>query len=70
MCVENLKFNLLNISQLCDAGYKVKFLAFECLIEHIDNPSIQLKGFRQNNIYAINLASFSLKCHLTQKEET
>ncbi|MCQ7222071.1 DDE-type integrase/transposase/recombinase, partial [Salmonella enterica] len=70
LLVENFKYNLLSISQLCDARYKVRFMASECQIKNLDNPQIQLRGFRQNNIYVINLASSSVKCHLTQKEET
>ena len=70
LLVENFKYNLLSISQLCDTRYKVKFLSTECLIKHLDNPTISLKGFRKDNIYAINLTTSSIKCYLTQKEET
>ena len=41
LLVENLKFNLLSISQLCDKGYKVSFEAHAChVINSITNQII------------------------------
>ena len=35
MClVENLKYNLLSINQLCDKGYRVTFDKSKCVIEN------------------------------------
>ena len=37
LLVEDLKHNLISISQLCDNEFKVTFCANKCSIEKIDN---------------------------------
>ena len=70
LLVENFNFNLLSISQLCDSGYLVTFDKSSCLVKNIENPEITLKGLRKNNMYSIYLPTSSIKCFLTQEEET
>ena len=50
MLVEDLRHNLLSISQLCDNGYKVIFTKDCCIIEHNDKKDYMFKGLRVNNI--------------------
>ena len=56
--VENLKHNLISISQLCDNGFKVTFCANKCFIEKIDNDQVHLEWYRHRNVYKINLDDF------------
>ena len=56
--VENLKHNLISISQLCDNGFKVTFCANKCSIEKIDNDQVHFEGYRYRNVYKINLDNF------------
>lgn len=37
--VDKFRFNLLNVSQLSDARYKVKFQSTQCLIKHVECPN-------------------------------
>ena len=46
--VENLKHNLLSISQLCDKGFQINFE--KCNIFD-NNINLLLEGFRNKNIY-------------------
>ena len=56
MClVENLKHNLLSISQLCDKGYKVIFYKNRCVIENVCDGKILFIGNRCVNIYTIDI---------------
>ena len=54
LLVDGLKHNLLNISQLCDKGYIIKFESNACIIEkpHKNTSMIALK---KNNIYTIDI---------------
>ena len=53
--VENLKYNLLSISQLCDKGYRVCFEANAChVINSITNQIIYI-GKRHENVYVIHI---------------
>jgi hypothetical protein len=51
LLVENLKYNLLSISQLCDKNYKIVFEKDSCMIYDCDMTSLLFKGFRKKNIY-------------------
>lgn len=51
--VDNLKHNLLSISQLCDKGYKIIFDHTCCLI--LENDKIIFIGNRIGNIYKIKI---------------
>ena len=55
LLVENLKFNLFSISQLCDKGFRVYFEANVC---HVINSSINqiiYIGKRHENVYVIHI---------------
>ena len=58
LLVEDLKHNLISISQLCDNGFKVTFCANKCSIEKIDNDQVHFEGYRRRNVYKINLDDF------------
>ena len=53
--VENLKHNLISISQLCDKGYKVIFDKFSCVIENSCDGKILFIGNRCGNVYIIDI---------------
>ena len=53
--VENLKHNLLSISQLCGKGYKVIFDKTRCVIENACDGKILFVGNRCVNVYTINI---------------
>ena len=58
LLVEELKYNLISISQLCDNGFKVTFCANKYSIEKIDNDQIKFAGYSHRNVYKINLDNF------------
>ncbi|KAH9705964.1 hypothetical protein KPL70_012065 [Citrus sinensis] len=62
--VENLKHNLLSISQLCDKGYRVIFDESKCVIENACAGKVLFVGNRCVNVYTINIdcASIHEKC--------
>ena len=65
MClVEKLKHNLLNISQLCDKGYRVIFDKSKCVVENAYVGKVLFVGNRCVNVYTINTdrASTNDKC--------
>ena len=61
--VRGLKHNLINISQLCDKGYKVSFEVLLCIITDPIDDSIVFIGHRQGNIYMIDLNELSTSDH-------
>ena len=58
LLVENLKHNLISISQLYNNSFKVTFCANKCSIEKIDNDQVHFEGYRHRNVYKINLDDF------------
>jgi len=52
--VDDLKHNLLSISQFCDNGYDVMFDKTNCTVINKNNKSIIFKGNRMDNVYKIN----------------
>ena len=54
LLVENLKHNLLSISQLCDKGYQINFEKDRCNIFDT-NKKLIFEGFRNKNIYVLNM---------------
>ena len=56
--VENLKHNLLSISQLCDKDYIVKFDKDKCSICDL-NGNVLLIGIRHQNVYVIDFDDLS-----------
>jgi hypothetical protein len=57
--VQGLKHNLLSISQICDKGYIVEFIANNVFIKHGSTKQIALKGTRQGNMYVAEWTSCS-----------
>jgi len=55
LLVEGLKHSLLSVSQLCDRGYKVSFDSEKCIIKHEHDKDIEHIGFRESNVYMIDL---------------
>ena len=53
--VENLKHNLLSISQFCDKGNSVKFTSERCIISRNDTGDTVLEGIRKGNTYVVDL---------------
>ena len=54
LLVENLKHNLLCISQLCDKGFQINFEKDKCNIFD-NNKQLVFEGFRNKNIYVLNM---------------
>ena len=61
LLVDELKQNLLSISQLGDKGFQVVFKSLICIVSSpIDNDNI-LFGHRYENIYMVDLDDHSIK---------
>ena len=61
LLVDNLKHNLLSISQLCDRGFKVSFESSLCKVSSSLDDSLKFIGFRHGNIYMVNLDEIAMK---------
>ena len=61
LLVDNLKHNLLSISQLCDKGFKVTFESSLCIVSTLLDDSIKFIGHRIGNIYMIDLNEIAMK---------
>lgn len=57
LLVDDLKYNLISISQLYDKGYTVKFESPACIIE-IPNKNKSIITLRIVNVYTIDLDNF------------
>jgi hypothetical protein len=67
--VENLKHNLLSVSQVCDRGCEVVFTSKYCRINTVDSGQLVAKGIRtENNVYV--LKEEEEECHLRKYEES
>ncbi|GJX76385.1 hypothetical protein Tco_0323196 [Tanacetum coccineum] len=58
--VEELKFNLLSVSQICDKKHNVLFTDKECLIlspqfKFVDEDLVILRAPRKNDVYSLDL---------------
>ena len=53
--VDNLKHNLLSISQLYDKGYRIIFDSSSCKIEDTTSNRVILMGSRNDNVYTIDI---------------
>ena len=53
--VENLKHNLLTISQLCDKGYRVVFDKIKYVIKNAFDGKDMFVGNKCGNVYTINI---------------
>ena len=65
LLVDNLKHNLLSISQLCDKGYRVIFESSKCLIEDACSKEIIFIGNRKDNV-KLMLKNFLFKTNVFQ----
>ena len=54
LLVESLNFNLLSVTQLCDIGFKCRFMIDDVEIISVDGFNLIFKGFRYKNLYLIN----------------
>lgn len=69
--IDGLKYNLLNISQLCDNGYKLEFEGDTCNILNKKDGKIVLTARREGNVYVLYLGEIvtkRVKC-LTEYQE-
>ena len=53
-----MKYNLLNISQFCDKGYKVIFESSLYIVTSPNDEGIKFVRNRHDNIYMIELNNF------------
>jgi hypothetical protein len=51
LCVENLKHNLLSVSQMCDQGHTLTFDSQECKIKKEDSCKLVAKSIRTQTMY-------------------
>ena len=58
LLVDDLKHNLLSISQLCDKSFKVILEASHCIIKDIQNDKTIFMGHRCDNVYTINISKY------------
>ena len=72
LLVDGLKHSLLNISQLCDKGYKITFEPNLCLITDSESSEIVVVGKRVNNVYMLNVSCItsSMNCLITRNDES
>jgi len=72
LLVDGLKHTLLNISQLCDKGYKITFEPDLCLIADSKTSEIVLVGKRVNNVYLLNISCItsSMNCLFSRNDES
>jgi len=72
LLVDGLKHSLLNISQLCDKGYKITFEPNLCLIANSKSSETVLVGKRVNNVYMLNVSCItsSINYLLTRNDES
>lgn len=59
LLVNDLKYNLLRINQLCDKGFKVKFKSSHCIVTSSIDNGIKFTGHRHKNIYMGDLMIYS-----------
>ena len=55
LLVDDLKQDLLSISQLCDKYFRVIFDKNNCIIENVSDIKVLFVGNRDNNVYIIDL---------------
>ncbi|XP_075106804.1 putative mitochondrial protein AtMg00300 [Nicotiana tabacum] len=57
--VNDLKYNLLSVSQICDKGNKVEFLSKTCTITNLVTGEVVLMAKRFKNIYVADFESLN-----------
>ena len=55
--VEDLKFNLISIAQLCDLGLTCTFDENGVVVTKKDDSSMVFKGFRHGHIYLVDFSA-------------
>ena len=55
LLVENLNYNLMSVSQLCDKGFKVIFMSSKCIIMDSFSDDIIFVGKRFENVFTIDI---------------
>ena len=71
--VKELKYNLLSISQMCDRGNEVKFMANNCLVTNCITWKVVMSATRVKNMYVVDLESIEgddLSCLSAQIDES
>ena len=67
--VDELKHNLLSVSQVCDRGCEVVFTSKDCKIKFVPLGQLVAKGIRtKNNVYF--LKEGKEECHLSKYYES
>lgn len=71
LLVDNFKHNFLNISQLCDKGYHIKFNSSKCLIKDATSNEIIFIESWSKDVYIISIEFESNeKCLSSLKKDT
>jgi hypothetical protein len=69
LLVEDLKHNLLSVSQVCDRGCEVVFTSKDYKIKTVDSGQLVAKGIRiENNVYV--LKEEEVECNLSKYDES
>ena len=72
LLVNDLKHNLLSISQFCDKNCKVVFEPSRCVVYN-DNECVLFVSYRHKNIYVVHLFDFKFfneKCLVSVNDDT
>jgi hypothetical protein len=70
LLVENLKHNLLSVSQVCDQGCEVVFTSKDYKIKSVDSGKLVAKGIRtENNVYVLKEEEQE-ECNLSKYDES
>ncbi|KAL5540333.1 hypothetical protein UlMin_042895 [Ulmus minor] len=72
LLVENLSYNLMSVSQLCDKGFRVVFESSKCFIMDSVSDEIIFVGKRFDNVFTIdiNVAKDVEKCFVSFSNES
>ena len=71
--VDDLKHNLLSVSQLCDKCNRVTFESKKCFVTHVEENKVIFNVKRVNNVYTIDLTSLTnqgVECLVAIKNDT
>ncbi|XP_049369479.1 uncharacterized protein LOC125834371 [Solanum verrucosum] len=69
--VSGLKYNFLSVSQICDKGNKVRFVADQCIVTGLTSNKVLLTAKKVKNMYVADLDSIegdNLTCLSAQSE--
>jgi hypothetical protein len=70
LLLEDLKHNLLSVSQVCDRGCEVFFTSKDCRIKTVDSGQLVAKGIRkENNVYVLKEEEEE-ECNLSKYDES